>query len=99
MSDHPTDDRQLVERSDERKVKANGNSTASQVMTPIILSLGKKKKKQLKRLKKGKGRMMDEVLDVIEQVQANLGDQAADKILVPVVIIYRRKEPRFRGLF
>jgi hypothetical protein len=71
----------------------------AEITTPIIVSLGKKKKKVIKRLKKGKGAAMDEVLDVVEQVQANLGDDAAGKVIVPVVVIYRQKMRRFRGIF
>jgi hypothetical protein len=71
----------------------------AEITTPIIVSLGKKKKKVIKRLKRGKGAAMDEVLDVVEQVQANLGDDAAGKVIVPVVVIYRQKMRRFRGIF
>lgn len=73
--------------------------TPAEVTAPIIVSLGKKKKKAIKRLKRGKGSVMDEVMDVIDQVQANLGAQAEGKILVPVVIIYRQKQRRFRPWF
>ena len=85
----------LVERSDD----AGDDHADPEVVTPIIVSLGKKNKKQIKRLKRGKGGTMDQVLDVIDQVQVNLGDQAAGKILVPIVVIYRRKQRRVRGLF
>jgi hypothetical protein len=71
----------------------------AEITTPIIVSLGKKKKKVIKRLKRGRGSAMDEVLDVVEQVQANLGDDAAGKVIVPVVVIYRQKMRRFRGIF
>jgi ribosomal protein L7/L12 len=71
----------------------------AEITTPIIVSLGKKKKKVIKRLKKGRGAAMDEVLDVVEQVQANLGDDAAGKVIVPVVVIYRQKMRCFRGIF
>ena len=71
----------------------------AEVTAPIIVNLGKKKRKVIKRLKSGKGRAMDEVLDVVDQVQANLGAQAEGKVLVPVVIIYRQKQRRFRGLW
>jgi len=70
-----------------------------EVMRPIIVSLGKKKKKAIKRLKRGVGPTMDEVMDVVDQVQANLGADAADKILVPIVVVYRKKEKRYRGWF
>ena len=69
------------------------------VTAPIIVSLGKKKRKAIKQLKRGKGSTMTEVMDVIDQVQETLGAQAEGKILVPVVVIYQRKQRRFRGLF
>jgi hypothetical protein len=72
---------------------------APEVTAPIIVSLGKKKRRVIKRLKRGKGPAMDEVMDVIDQVQANLGPQAEGKILVPVVVVYRQKQRRMRGIF
>lgn len=69
-----------------------------EIATPIIISLGKKKKKAINRLKRGKGAAMDEVMGVVEQVQANLGEQAANKVILPVVVIYSRKQRRVRGL-
>lgn len=85
----------------------NGNSTevkvapTAEVLAPVIVPLGKKKKKAIKRLKRGEGSAMDEVLDVIEQVQANLGEQAQGKVILPVVVIYKQKTSRrrFRNLF
>jgi hypothetical protein len=97
MSDHDAVETRLVEHDEPRSPRRK--SSEPEVMAPIIVSLGKKKKKQIRRLKRGKGRSMDEVLDVIDQVQANLGDQAEGKILVPVVVIYRQKQKRLRGWF
>jgi len=42
---------------------------------------------------------MDEVMDAVAQVQANLGEQTAGKIILPVVVIYRLKQRRPRTLF
>jgi hypothetical protein len=95
MSEQNAEEKNVVGRRVEIQLDHGG----PEIMTPIILSLGKKKQKQIKRLKRGKGRAMDEVMDVIDQVQANLGEQAAGKILVPVVVVYRKKERRTRGLF
>ncbi|NWF69878.1 MAG: hypothetical protein HXY40_12405 [Chloroflexi bacterium] len=75
------------------------NQQGAEVLSPVIVSLGKKKRKAIKRLKRGKGRAMDDVLDVIEQVQMNLGEQAAGKIILPVIVVYRQKERRFRRFF
>jgi len=77
----------------------DGSKPIAEVTAPIIVSLGKKKRKAIKQLKRGKGSVMTEVMDVIDQVQETLGAQAEGKILVPVVLIYRRKVRRFRGLF
>lgn len=83
---------------------SNGNQVsvaqpAAEVLTPVIVPLGKKKNKVIKQLKRGKGRGMDEVMDVVEQVQANLGEQAAGKVILPVVVIYSKKQRRFRPWF
>ena len=74
-------------------------TSTPEIVAPIIVSLGKKKKKAIKQLKRGKGSTMDEVMDVVDQVQQTLGDQATGKIIVPVVVIYQRKQRRVRGLF
>ena len=73
--------------------------TPAEVTAPIIVSLGKKKRKVVKQLKRGKGKAMDEVMEVLDQVQERLGDQAEDKILVPVVVIYKEKPRRIRSFF
>ncbi len=64
---------------------------------PIIVDLGKKKKKQIRRLKRGRGKLVAELEDVLAEVQAQLGSEANGKELVPVVLIYRRKRKRRRG--
>ncbi len=73
--------------------------SASELSAPIIVSLGKKKKKTIKRLKRGKGPAIDEVMEVVEQVQTNLGAQADGKVIVPIVVIYRQKQRRLRSPF
>ena len=83
-------------------VEQDGQNTShipAEVTAPIIVNLGKKKRKTIKRLKRGKGRAMDEVMDVVDQVQTSLAAQAEGKILVPVVIIYGQKQRRLRGWF
>jgi hypothetical protein len=74
-------------------------NSGAEITTPIIISLGKKKNKAIKQLKRGRGGAMDEIMDVVAQVQENLGDQVAGKIIVPVVVIYRKKQRRGRSLF
>jgi hypothetical protein len=97
MTDHLTQDSPAPANTPPLPMKATRSEP--EITTPIIVSLGKKKKKAIKQLKRGKGSAMEEVLDVVDQVQETLGDQAAGKIIVPVVVIYRRKQRRIRGLF
>jgi hypothetical protein len=67
------------------------------VTQPIIVDLGKQRPKQIKRLKRGRGKLWAEVVDVIEEVGAQLGDDLEGKTIVPVVMVYRKKSKR-KGL-
>lgn len=66
------------------------------ITRPIIIDLGKRRRKRIKRLKRGRGRLMGEVYQAVDDVKASLGDDAEGKEFVPVVMIYRRKR-RKRG--
>lgn len=66
---------------------------------PVVVDLGKKKKKYIKRLKKGHGRLMDEVNIAIEAVKKE-GALDKNKQIVPLIFIYRKKEKKnSRGWF
>ena len=62
-----------------------------EVVTPVIVDMGKTKKKQIKRLKQGRGLLMDEVVDVLDEVADALGDELEGKMMVPIVILYKEK--------
>lgn len=64
------------------------------ILRPIIIDLGKKKRKRIRQLKRGRGRLMGDVYDVVDEVRDSLGDEAKGKEFVPVVVIYRRKRKR-----
>ena len=72
-------------------------STAD-VTTPIIVDLGKQRKRRIKRLKKGRGKLWDEVADVLAEIQDSLGEEAEGKVLVPVVLVYRKKDRKYGKL-
>jgi hypothetical protein len=65
---------------------------------PIVINLGKQRRKRIKDLKRGRGVLMDEVMQTMAQVTGQLGGDANGKVLVPVVLIYREKpkRPMFR---
>jgi hypothetical protein len=71
--------------------------TSSTEMTqPIIIDLGKQRSRALKNLKKGEGKLWDEVLDVVEEVKDLLGADADGKVLVPIILIYGERSRRRR---
>ena len=74
-------------------------TVAGTELPPVVLDLGKTKKKLIKALKKGEGELMEEVAAAVEAVRNNLGSEAEGKVLTPVVIIYEKKITRKTGLF
>ena len=69
---------------------------STEMTQPIIINLGNQKAGKIKALKKGKGVLWDEVINVVEEVKTKLGEDAAGKVILPVVIIYRTKPKRRR---
>lgn len=67
-----------------------------EVTQPIIVDLGKQRPKRIKALKKGEGKLWDEVGQVLEEVKANLGEDADGKVMVPVILVYRKQARRAR---
>ena len=72
-------------------------TSQAEMTQPIIIELGTRKSSNLKDLKKGKGKLWDEVLGVIEETREMLGEEAEGKILVPVIVIYKKKS-KLQGL-
>lgn len=72
-------------------VAKTAEAEASTEMTqPVIIDLGGQKSKYIKELKEGQGKLWDEVFDVIDEVKEMLGSEADGKVLVPVVMIYKK---------
>lgn len=65
------------------------------VTSPIVLDLGKQRRKRIKELRRGEGKLMDEVAASIAELRT-AGALAADA--QPVVVIVREKRRRVRGL-
>ncbi len=64
---------------------------------PVILDLGKTKRKNIKQLRQGRGKLLGDVEDAMKEISASLGAQADGKQLVPVVLVYRKKARRSKG--
>jgi hypothetical protein len=57
----------------------------------LVISFGKKNRKAVKRLKEGEGALIDKVDETIRLARADLGAQATNTTIVPVVLVYKRK--------
>ena len=68
--------------------------STAQTIRPIIVDLGKVKRKKAKQLKKGEGPLMDQINDVIKEVQSQAGDQLPDSGPQPVIVLYEKKEKK-----
>jgi hypothetical protein len=68
--------------------------TTTEMAQPIIVDLGKQKSSNLKDLKKGQGKLWDEVLSVVDEAQEMLGEEADGKVLIPIILIYEKKPKR-----
>jgi hypothetical protein len=64
---------------------------------PVVLDLGKTKKKLIRALKRGEGKLIEDVTEAVEAVRSNLSSELDGKVLVPVVIVYQRKTSRKGG--
>ncbi len=54
----------------------------------VILDLGKQKRKKVKRMRKGRGGLMGEVQEAVDNLRAN---GAVDAAASPVIVIVREK--------
>lgn len=66
------------------------------ISEPIIINLGKQRRKRIKNLMKGRGKLWYEVEGVIDEATAKLGEEVEGKTVVPLVLIYRTKRKRRR---
>ena len=86
----------LTEIESEEYMAEESVGIATEMTQPVIIDLGKQRPKALTDLKKGDGKLWDEVLDVIEEVKEMLGAEADGKVLIPVVMLYEEKPSRRR---
>jgi hypothetical protein len=71
----------------------------SNVTAPVVIDVGKTRRSRIKDLKRGRGRLMDEVHEVVEDVRTEMGPAGEGKQFIPIVIVYKRKRRKSRGLF
>jgi hypothetical protein len=81
-------------------IAANVAEPLPRIPTPVIVDLGSKSRKAIKRLKNGKGKLMADVDRAIGEAHSRLPDDQKNKQIIPVLVIYRKKRKRSkRGVF
>ena len=75
------------------KAPASKASTNSADQPMVIVDLGKRSKKQIKRLRRGGGRLMDRVSQTVDQLRAENEIDAKAEV---VVFVVKEKEKRRR---
>src|SRR5437016_5844837 len=66
--------------------------------SPIVISLGRRKRKSIRALERSEGPLFDDVLRALAEVQRSLGPEATDKVLLPIAVVYERKRRRRKSL-
>jgi len=69
--------------------KATVEETAA--AEPIIIDLGKQKKKRIKRLRQGYGRLAEDVADAVEELKVSGVVEGAAQ---PVIVVVRQKKKK-----
>jgi putative transposon-encoded protein len=74
------------------------NTQTGADLSPILIDLGKARRNRVSKLKRGKGRLLKKVEDAIEQTVKELGNDAKDKVVLPVVVIVEKRPKRQRKI-
>jgi hypothetical protein len=77
-----------------RPVSAEVQPVRPMSVQPIILDAGRRTRRMIKALKRGRGRLMDEVEEVIQEYRARLSTDVENVQLVPLIMLYRTKVQR-----
>lgn len=75
----------------EQKTDQESNVTTVEA---TIIKVGKQRKRRIRQLKRGEGRLAQKVDLTLGQVTAMLGDELEGKKVIPVILLYRKKSSR-----
>jgi len=80
--------------SDTPSTRSAGAGDGSSTNAPVLVDLGKRRRKDIKQLKRGEGPLVAELGEVIEQVRAELSGDMQGKTVLPVLVIYEKRPRR-----
>ena len=63
-------------------------------LPPVVVDLGTVKHKHIKRLKRGEGKLLPQIDEVVQAVETELGEELEGKAVIPLVLVVREKAKR-----
>lgn len=87
----------MISTSQVDQPNLTNSAVAPEQLPPVVIDLGRTKKKLVKALKAGEGDLVNEITEAVATVTSGLGTQLAGKAVLPIVLIYE-KRPRKKGL-
>ncbi len=69
----------------------NGAQAAEAQSSVVIVDMGKRKRKQVKQLRRGRGKLMDRIEETVGQLQAD-GEIESGSAVVVVIVREKRKK-------
>jgi hypothetical protein len=76
------------------ETEARGKAATTTRKPPVLIHLGKKKRKRVKKLSRGRGPLMGAIADAVEELRANGKLDASGQ---DVIVIVREKRRKRRG--
>lgn len=76
--------------------KGNPQQDKANTTSIYVKDLGSRKRKTIQDLKDGRGELLAEVDDAVDQARGKLSPADKNKTLVPIVIVYREKRKNRR---
>lgn len=72
------------------------STSATATNAPVIIDLGKRRRKQVKKLRRGEGKLLNDVNGAVEELRT-AGTLGADT--QPVIIVVREKRGKTKSMF
>ena len=86
----------MAARTNSENLAAVESAPANSTNAPVIIDLGKRRRKQVKKLRRGEGKLLDDVNGAVAELRT-AGTLSAD--VQPVVVIVREKRGKMKSLF
>jgi hypothetical protein len=83
-----------VPRAIDADPAAHTSTPATASPAPVVLDLGKRRRKQINQLRRGKGKLLDDINGAVEELRT-AGTLSGDAH--PVIVVVQKKRRRARG--